>query len=407
MLYQMYEWQRQSMAPLRLLADHALGVLDAPGNPLRATPMGMLVAAGLNSFEHATRSFAKPVFGLDRTTIDGEEVEVCEEVVAHRTWCDLKRFRRAVERPNDPRLLIVAPMSGHHATLLRGTVEAFLPDHDVFITDWRNARDVSVLEENFDLDDAIEHVIAFTQLIGPGTHVVAVCQPAVPVLAAASLMNAEDDLLAPATITLIGGPIDTREAPTAVNEMAKRHDIEWFRRHVIHPAPLGTAGFMRPVYPGFLQLAGFLSMNMDRHVEAHWAMFQHLVEGDGESLGSKRAFYDEYMSVMDLSAEFYLQTIETVFHEHSLPRGTMVSRGRRVDPGAITRTALLTIEGERDDISGLGQTRAAHLLCHGLPESMREHREQAGVGHYGLFNGRRFRETIAPAIKAFVAAHPG
>ncbi len=407
MLYQMYEWQRQSMAPLRLLADHALGMLDAPGNPLRATPMGKLVAAGLNSFEHATRSFAKPAFGLDRTTIDGEEVEVCEEVVAHRTWCDLKRFRRVASRPDDPRLLIVAPMSGHYATLLRGTVEAFLPDHDVFITDWRNARDVSVLEENFDLDDAIEHVIAFIRLIGPGTHVVAVCQPAVPVLAAASLMNAEADPLAPASITLIGGPIDTREAPTAVNEMAKRHDIEWFRRHVIHPAPFGTIGCMRPVYPGFLQLAGFLSMNMDRHVEAHWAMFQHLVEGDGESLGSKRAFYDEYMAVMDLPAEFYLQTIEAVFHEHSLPRGTMVSRGRPVDPGAITRTALLTIEGERDDISGIGQTRAAHALCHALPEGMREHREQAGVGHYGLFNGRRFRETIAPAIKAFVAAHPG
>ena len=407
MLYQMYEWQRQSMAPLRLLAEHAAGLLDAPGNPLRATPMGRLVAAGLNSFEHATRSFAKPGFGLDRTTIDGEEVEVCEEVVSRRTWCDLKRFRRVASRPNDPRLLIVAPMSGHYATLLRGTVEAFLPDHDVFITDWRNARDVAVLDENFDLDDAIEHVIAFTQLIGPGTHVLAVCQPAVPVLAAASLMNAEADLLAPASITLIGGPIDTREAPTAVNEMAKRHDIEWFRRHVIHPAPFGTVGFMRPVYPGFLQLAGFLSMNLDRHVEAHWAMFQHLVEGDGESLGAKRAFYDEYMSVMDLSAEFYLQTIETVFHEHSLPRGTMVCRGRPVDPGAITRTALLTIEGERDDISGLGQTRAAHALCRGLPESMREHREQAGVGHYGLFNGRRFRETIAPTIKAFVAAHPG
>lgn len=407
MLYQMYEWQRQSLAPLRLLADHALAVLDTPGNPLRETQMGRLVAAGLNSFEHATRSFAKPAFGLDRTTIDGEEVEVCEEVVARRTWCDLKRFRRVASRPDDPRLLIVAPMSGHYATLLRGTVEAFLPDHDVFITDWRNARDVSVLEGNFDLDDAIEHVIEFTRLIGPATHVVAVCQPAVPVLAAAALMNAEAGGVVPASITLIGGPIDTREAPTAVNELAKRHDIDWFRRHVIHPAPFGTAGFMRPVYPGFLQLAGFLSMNLDRHVEAHWAMFAHLVEGDGESLASKRAFYDEYLAVMDLPAEFYLQTIETVFQEHSLPRGTMVSRGRPVDPGAITRTALLTIEGERDDISGLGQTRAAHALCHALPESMREHREQAGVGHYGLFNGRRFRELVAPAIKAFVAAHPG
>ena len=407
MLYQMYEWQRQSLAPLRLLADHALGLLDTPGNPLRETPMGRLVAAGLDSFEHATRAFGKPSFGLSRTVIDGQEVEVCEEVVSRRTWCDLRRFRRLAERPDDPRVLIVAPMSGHYATLLRGTVEAFLPDHDVFITDWRNARDVPVTEENFDLDDAIDHVIDFTRLIGPGTHVIAVCQPAVPVLAAASLMGAEADPLAPASITLIGGPIDTREAPTAVNQLAKRHDIDWFRRHVIHPAPLGTPGCMRPVYPGFLQLAGFLSMNLGRHVEAHWAMFQHLVEGDGESLGAKRAFYAEYLAVMDLPAEFYLQTIETVFQEHRLPLGTMVSRNRPVDPGAITRTALLTIEGERDDISGLGQTRAAHALCRSLPPAMREHREQAGVGHYGLFNGRRFRETIAPAIKGFIAAHGG
>ncbi len=405
MLYQMYEWQRQSLSPLRLFADQAAGILETPGNPLRETPLGRLIAAGLNTFEHATRSFIKPSFGLDRTSIVAEEVEVFQEVVCSRPWCDLVRFRRDVERPGDPRVLIVAPMSGHYATLLRGTVKAFLPDSDVFITDWRNARDVPVLEENFDLDDFIRHVTDFIRLIGPGTHVIAVCQPAVPVLAAASLMASSDDPLAPATMTLIGGPIDTREAPTAINKLAKKHDLDWFRRHVIYRAPMGSVGFMRPVYPGFLQLAGFLSMNMERHVEAHQAMFQHLVDGDGESLASKRAFYDEYLAVMDLSAEFYLQTIKTVFQQHALPEGTMMSRGQKVDPRAITRTAMLTIEGERDDISGLGQTRAAHALCSSLPASMREHYEQEGVGHYGLFNGRKFREMIAPQIKQFIAAH--
>ncbi len=405
MLYQYYEWQRAALGPMRMAASSALGLLNMPGNPVSATPFGRVAAAALDSFEHSTRQFGKPEFGLRTTPIDGAEVAVHEEVVAHRTWCDLVRFRRDAERPDDPRLLIVAPMSGHYATLLRGTVEAFLPDTDVFITDWRNARDVSVLDPDFSLDDYIDYVSDFVHVLGPRTHVLAVCQPAVPVLAATSLMNAAKDPLAPASITLIGGPIDTREAPTAVNLFAKRHPIDWFRDNVIHYAPLGTLGFMRKVYPGFLQLAGFMSMNLDRHVEAHWAMFQHLVQGDGESLGSKRAFYEEYRAVMDLPAEYYLQTIETVFQEHALPRGTMVSRNRRVEPAAIEQTALLTIEGERDDISGLGQTRAAHKLATNLPVEMREHREQKGVGHYGLFNGRRFREEVAPAIKAFMAAH--
>ncbi len=405
MLYQYHEWQRASLGPMRAFASSALGILNLPGNPLLPTPFGRVASAALDSFEHSTRLFAKPRFGFTSTTIDGAEVAIHEEVVAHRPWCDLVRFRREAERPGDPRLLIVAPMSGHYATLLRGTVEAFLPDTDVFVTDWRNARDVSVLDPDFSLDDYIDYVIDLVHLMGPGTHLLAVCQPAVPVLAAVSLMNAARDPLAPASMTLIGGPIDTREAPTAVNLFAKKHPIEWFEKNVIHYAPLGTLGFMRKVYPGFLQLAGFMAMNLDRHMEAHWAMFQHLVEGDGESLASKRAFYDEYRAVMDLPAEYYLQTIATVFQEHLLPRGIMVSRNRQVEPAAIERTAMLTIEGERDDISGLGQTRAAHALMPNLPQSMREHREQKGVGHYGLFNGRRFREEVAPAVKAFIAQH--
>jgi poly(3-hydroxybutyrate) depolymerase len=318
-------------------------------------------------------------------------------------WCDLLHFRREVSRPNDPTLLIVAPLSGHFATLLRGTVEAFLPDHDVYITDWANARDVPVAAHDFDLDDYIDTVIGHLHHLGPHTHVLAVCQPAVPVLAATALMNAADDALAPATITLIGGPIDTREAPTEVNTFAKRHSLDWFANNVIHRVPLGSIGFMRRVYPGFMQLAGFMAMNLDRHMEAHWQMFMHLVDGDGESLDSKRAFYTEYKSVMDMPADYYLQTISAVFQDHLLPRGLLISRERPVECAAITKTALLTIEGERDDISGIGQTRAAHALCRSLPEQMKQHYEQKGVGHYGLFNGSRFKAEIAPRIKAFIA----
>lgn len=405
MLYHQYEMQRLALAPMRVFASNALNMLDLPQNPLRRTPLGRFTAAWLDSFEHSTRRFSKPEFGHTHVVIDGEPVAVEEEIVASHPWLGLRHFRRETDRPTDPRLLIVAPMSGHHATLLRGTVKAFLPDHDVYITDWRDAREVPVSEPDFDLDDYIDQVIRCLQVLGPDTHVIAVCQPAVPVLAAVALMNAAHDPATPRSMTLIGGPIDTREAPTQVNQFAKRHSLDWFRRHTIHPVPFGNPGFMRQVYPGFLQLAGFMAMNLDRHVEAHWQMFSHLVDGDGESLAAKRRFYDEYRSVMDLSAAFYLQTVSVVFHDHLLPRGLLVSRGRLVEPAAVERTAMLTIEGERDDISGIGQTRAAHHLCHNLPPAMREHREQPGVGHYGLFNGRRFRDEIAPAIKGFIQAH--
>jgi poly(3-hydroxybutyrate) depolymerase len=403
-LYHYYEWQKASLEPMRLFASGALSMLDIPGNPLRETPIWRWTAATLDHFEHNTQHFGKPEFGHATTLIDGAEVAVLEEVVAHRVWCDLLHFHRVAARPNDPRVLIVAPLSGHYATLLRGTVGAFLPDHDVYITDWANARDVPLSAPDFDLDDYIDTVIDYMRMLGPNLHVIAVCQPAVPVLAATALMNAANDPACPCSITLIGGPIDTREAPTEVNGFAKRHSLDWFRRNVIHSVPFGNAGFLRRVYPGFLQLAGFMAMNLDRHWEAHWQMFMHLVDGDGESLASKREFYKEYKAVMDMPAAYYLQTIETVFQEHKLPRGEMVSRGRPVDCAAITRTALLTIEGERDDISGIGQTRAAHALCLNLPAARRDHIEQPGVGHYGLFNGSRFRQEIAPRIKAFMRA---
>ena len=405
MLYQFYEMQRMALEPMRALVTGTLSVLEAPENLLSQTPMARIATAALNSFEHTTRRFGKPEFGHTHTTIDGERVAITEEVAMALPWCDLKHFRRDAHRPNDPTLLIVAPVSGHFATLLRGTVAAFLPDHDVYITDWQNAKDMAVDGPGFDLDDYIDYVIQFCHHLGPQTHLIAVCQPAVPVLAAASLMNADNADTAPRSMTLIGGPIDTRLAPTEVNKFAKKHDLRWFRQHLLHNVPFGNAGFGRSVYPGFLQLAGFMTMNLGRHMEAHWQMFTHLVDGDGEPLAAKRAFYEEYRSVMDLSAEYYLQTVAAVFQDHLLPLGLLVARGRPVDPGAITRTAMLTVEGERDDISGVGQTRAAHALAHNLPQERHDHWEQPKVGHYGLFNGARFRDEIAPRIKRFIAAN--
>jgi poly(3-hydroxybutyrate) depolymerase len=405
MLYHVYEMQRAALAPMRMAASGALSLLGLPFNLVRETPFGRISAAALDSFEHSTRAFGKPAFGLPTTVIDGAEVRVHEEVMARRPWCNLLHFRREAHRPQDPAVLMVAPMSGHYATLLRGTVQAFLPDHDVYITDWRDARDMPVIGPGFDLDDYVDDVIALIRHLGPDTHVIAVCQPAVPVLAAVSLMNATMAHDAPRSMTLIGGPIDTREGPTAVNAFAKSRNLDWFRRHVIHRVPFGNLGFMRKVYPGFLQLAGFMAMNLDRHMEAHWQMFQHLVQGDDEPLASKRAFYDEYRAVMDLPAEYYLQTIERVFQEHHLPRGLFRHRDTLVEPAAITRTALFTVEGERDDISGIGQTRAAHALAHDLAPEKHAHWEQPGVGHYGLFNGRRFNADVAPRIKGFIAQH--
>ncbi len=404
MLYHVFELQRATLAPMRLMASHALSILDMPYNPWRPTAAGRLTAAALDSFEHSTRRFGKPEFGLKHTSIEGETVDIVENIVHSDTWCDLKHFRRVADRPADPKVLLVAPMSGHYATLLRGTVKAFLPDHEVYITEWRDARDVPLTSPDFGLSDYIDTVIGHLRRLGPDTHVIAVCQPAVPVVAAVSLMNEAGDPDSPQSMSLIGGPIDTRQGVTTVNDFAKRHSIDWFRRNVIHRVPIGHPGFMRRVYPGFLQLAGFMAMNLDRHMEAHWQMFQHLVEGDGETLAAKRRFYEEYRAVMDLSAEFYLETIQSVFQEHLLPRGLLMHRGHRIDPSAITHTAIQTIEGERDDISGIGQTKATHTIANRLDNSRREHWEQPGVGHYGLFNGQRFRAEVAPRIKRFIRA---
>ncbi|PSC04073.1 polyhydroxyalkanoate depolymerase [Alsobacter soli] len=402
--YMWYEAAHAMLGPARALADSTRIFCNNPINPLSKTPVGRSLAAACELFERTTRRYGKPVFGLDTALVGGERVAVIERVVWERPFCNLIHFDRALGemRERQPKLLIVAPMSGHYATLLRGTVETFLPTHEVFITDWVDARTVPMSEGDFDLDDYIDYVISMLHLLGPDVHVMAVCQPAVPVIAAIARMEAEGDPKTPLSMTLMGGPIDTRVSRTQVNLLAERRGIDWFRRNCIFKVPLPNAGFMRDVYPGFLQLSGFMAMNIDRHLEAHGEMFKHLVEGDGDSAEKHRDFYDEYLAVMDLTAEFYLQTVDTVFVRHALPKGEMMHREFPVDLTAIKRCGLMTVEGEKDDISGVGQTEAAHKLCPNIPDELRAHWVQPKVGHYGVFNGSRFRAEIAPRIADFI-----
>lgn len=407
MFYHLYEMNHAAMAPLRAGADLMRQACNNPLNPLSNTAFGRSLDAGFEVFERLTRRYGKPEFGISSADIDGKAVDVVEEVVWTKPFCRLIHFDRSLpeERPADPKIVLVAPMSGHYATLLRGTVGALLPNADIYITDWIDARTVPLTEGRFDLDDYISYVIEMLHHLGEGTHVVAVCQPSVPVLAAVALMEADQDRFAPASMTLMGGPIDTRINPTGVNELAKAKPIEWFRDSVVMPVPWPQPGFGRSVYPGFLQLSGFMSMNLDRHMTAHKDFYLNLVKNDGDSAEKHREFYDEYLAVMDLTAEFYLQTVETVFIEHALPKGTMMHRGRAVDPSAIRNVALFTVEGENDDISGVGQTRAAHDLCLNLPQEKRRHYMQPDVGHYGVFNGSRFRKEIVPQMVAFFQEH--
>ncbi|WHO73577.1 polyhydroxyalkanoate depolymerase [Rhizobium sp. BT03] len=407
MFYQLYELNHAAMAPFRAAADIMRFAYANPLNPFSHTPLGRTMAASLEMFERTTRRYGKPEFGLKQTAIGGQSVSVREEIVWSRPFCNLLHFARnapAAARGNDPRILIVAPMSGHYATLLRGTVEALLPSADVYITDWIDARMVPMTEGTFDFDDYVDYVIEMLHFLGQDTHVIAVCQPSVPVLAAAAVMEEANDPLSPSSMTLMGGPIDTRINPTAVNKLAQERSLQWFSDNVIMNVPWPQPGFMRPVYPGFLQLSGFMSMNLDRHLVAHKEFFMHLVKNDGEP-EKHRDFYDEYLAVMDLTAEFYLQTVEQVFIKHSLPKGELMHRGKRVDPAAIRKVALLTVEGENDDISGVGQTKAAQTICVNIPEDMRMHYLQPDVGHYGVFNGSRFRREIAPRILDFVRQH--
>ena len=403
--YAWYEAARAMMGPARLAADMTRHSLEYPGNPFAYSPYARSTAAALQMFERATRRYGKPHFGIATTSVDGQPVPVFERVVWERPFCRVIAFERGLSRgPSEPqpKLLVVAPMSGHYATLLRGTVEAMLPNHQVFITDWSDARMVPLLEGRFDLDTYIEYLTAMFRDLGPDLHVMAVCQPAVPVLAAVAVMEADRDPAVPVSMTLMGGPIDTRRSPTAVNCLAQERGMNWFEKNCITVVPPPYPGALRRVYPGFLQLSGFMAMNLDRHVTAHSDMFHHLVTGDGDSAEKHREFYDEYLAVMDLTAEFYLQTVQTVFVDHALPRGTMRHAGKPVDLSAIRRCAILAVEGENDDISGVGQTKAALDLTPNLPDTRKAYHLQDKVGHYGVFNGSRYRAVIAPRIAAFI-----
>lgn len=408
MLYDAYEVQRSFLAGASKWAGFGAGWLSNPANPWSYASASPLIAASLEVFSHAAAPRGKPAFGIESVIIDGKTVPVREEVVLRKPFGQLKRFVRDGVA-GGPRLLIVAPMSGHYATLLRGTVERMLQCHDVYITDWRDAKLVPMGEGSFDLDDYVDYLIEFVEVIGEEggerPHMIAVCQPSVPAFAATALMNADRNPFRPKSLTMMGGPIDTRQAPTAVNTLATQRPLSWFQHNVIATVPAIYPGSGRKVYPGFLQLAGFMAMNLGDHLTSHWEMFKHLVVGDDESAEASRAFYDEYRSVCDMTAEFYLQTVDVVFQRHLLPRGRFMHRGRKVDPAAISDTALLAIEGERDDISGLGQTKAALDLAPKLPAAKKKYFMAETVGHYGIFNGRKWREKIAPVVDQFVRSN--
>ncbi len=412
MLYHAYELQRSWMNSASALASISANVLANPANPLAAFGMGPMAASALDVFAHATAHYGKPEFGIDSVTIDGEPRAVVQSTVMQRPFGDLLRFRVEGAPEDRPRLLIVAPMSGHYATLLRGTVERMLESCDVFITDWADARMVPQSAGKFDLDDYIDYLIAFAEHVhadanGQRIHMMAVCQPSVPAFAATALLNLHKSPATPATLTMMGGPIDTRECPTVVNNMAMQRPIEWFRQSVIATVPMKYPGAGRRVYPGFMQLSAFMSMNLSSHMMSHYEMFKHLTVGDEASAQATKDFYDEYRSVCDMTAEFYLQTVEEVFQKHSIPKGEFRHKGELVDITQITDTALLAIEGERDDISGLGQTRAALKLTPNLPDDKKRYYMAEGAGHYGIFNGSRWRTKVAPVVEEWIAAHGG
>ncbi len=410
MLYHMHEWRRRMLNPLSAWADATSQLLTNPYSPLSYTPFARRLAAGYDLLHRLGKQYEKPEFGLHSTLIDGVEVPVVEQVPLAKPFCQLLHFERVLPpelsgHGRDPSVLIFAPLSGHHPTLLRDTVRTLLPNFNIYITDWIDARLVPISQGPFHLDDYVEYCLEFIRLLGPSVHLISVCQPTVPVLAAVSLLASAKDPAMPRSMTMMGGPIDSRRNPTQVNALAKRKSYEWFRSHVIFKVPSSYPGYLREVYPGFLQHAGFVAMNPDRHVESHWDYYLDLVKGDQEDIDAHRRFYDEYNAVIDLPAEYYLDTIRIVFQEHQLPNGTWHVHGRRVAPEDIHDVALFTIEGELDDISGSGQTQAAHDLCRGIPPDKKQHLTAIGVGHYGIFSGRRWRENIAPRITDFIRAH--
>lgn len=406
MLYQAYQLQSDLMSPLRLLAQGgsaALWLGKTEGSLLRK------FSASMEVFSRLRLTHSRPAYGITSVKVGERELAVAEEAVLTMPFGTLLRFKKETpaDLPYQPPVLLVAPLSGHFATLLRETVRTLLQDHDVYITDWHNARDVALSHGPFALDDYIDHMIRFTQAIGPGTHVVAVCQPCVAALAAAAVMAEDDDPAQPRSLTLMAGPVDCRVNPTGVNTLATSKPIEWFEKNLISHVPLPHAGYMRRVYPGFVQLSAFLSMNLDRHKKSFQDMYQHLLDGDVEKANVIRVFYDEYLAVNDLPAEFYLETVEKVFQTYDLPLGKLSYRGRLVKPAAIRRTALMTVEGERDDICSVGQTVAAQDLCTGIRPYMKTHHVQTGVGHYGVFSGRKWNQQIYPRVREMIHSSLG
>jgi poly(3-hydroxybutyrate) depolymerase len=402
MLYQWYDWQRSALGPWRLFARAANEIYGHPDSPLSYLPGSRNVAAAFDLVTRLTQTYERPDFGITTVLCDGKDYAVREVYDVERPFCRLLHFKKAAGAPAKPKVVVFAPLSGHFATLVRDTVRTLLPDHDVWVTDWIDAKEIPITMGPFHFDDYVDYVRDFLDFLGPEVHALSVCQPTVPVLAAVSLMAAAKKPI-PRTLTMMGGPIDTRRSPTAVNTFATHRPLSWFEAKVIQRVPMRYPGFMRRVYPGFLQFAGFVAMNPDRHMESHVQYYQHLVAGDGESADAHRRFYDEYNAVMDLPAEYYLETVERVFQKHLLPRGKLVVKGERVRPELITGTELLTIEGELDDISGNGQTEAAHGLTKGIPAARKHHFEAKGVGHYGIFSGRKWRDMIYPRLRDFIA----
>jgi len=415
MLYSAYEMAYAAVTPVRIAAGIGARFWRSPFNPAASSWAARSTAAALDVFEHALRRYPKPEWGINETTVNGIRVPITIEAADKKDFATLLHFKRddaALEKARghatpDPKVLIVAPLSGHYATLLRGTVEAMLPDHDVYITDWTDARYVPLSRGRFDLNDYIDYLIDFMRMIGRSSsstrvHTMAVCQPGPALLAAAAIMAEVNDPHRPASMTIMGSPIDTRLSPTLPNVLSQERDYAWFENNMIFTTPAPYPGMMRRVYPGFVQLSSFLSMNSDRHLDAHSDYFQHLVEGDGDNADKHRNFYDEYLSVLDLTEEFYLQTIREVFQEHTLAEGKFMHHGSLVKPEAITDIALMTVEGENDDISGIGQTQAAHDLCVNIPASLQLDYVQPNVGHYGVFNGSRWRTEIQPKVAKFI-----
>jgi poly(3-hydroxybutyrate) depolymerase len=410
MLYQLREMQRAFLNPLSEWAEASAKLYNNPYNPMSFAPMAKRWSAGFELMHRLGKEYEKPGWDLRETLVDGKPVLVYERIEAVKPFCRLVKFERAfsgsAKRAKDPTVLLFAPLSGHHATLLRDTVRALLPNHEVYVTDWIDARLVPLSSGAFHLDDYVSYCMEFIRLLGPDVHLISVCQPTVPVMAAVSILSSMKDPAVPKSMTMMGGPIDCRKSPTAVNNLATKHSYEWFENNLVHTVPNKYPGAGRKVYPGFLQHTGFVAMNTDRHMKSHWDFYQDLVRGDLQDAESHRQFYDEYNAVLDLPGEYYLDTVKTVFQDHALPTGTwtvMVNgRAHQVSPEDITKTRLFTIEGELDDISGSGQTFAAHDLCSGIKKANKQHLTAPGAGHYGIFSGRRWRDSICPEIAAFI-----